>query len=284
MAIQRYISTSFWDDAWIQTLDPSEKLLYLYLMTNPLTNIAGVYKITKRRMSFDTGYNIDTLDKILERFQRDGKAYLYGEYMIIPSWPKHQQYEKRSKIRAGIEKTLEIIPDEVKKYMVSIGYAYPIKGYEYGSNYSDLDLDLDLDSDINNNTPPSAPATPPAAQVGKIKKLSPMKNPVAQLYQERFTQIFPDTGWSDYAKERAQLNTLAKKTTALRPQTPYETDHDLVNVVIKSYLELIQTGKGEYWKNAPVIPSALCCRWSEVITNVAKNYEQDEINVEKILF
>lgn len=24
---QRYISTSFWDDPWVQTLDPSEKFL-----------------------------------------------------------------------------------------------------------------------------------------------------------------------------------------------------------------------------------------------------------------
>jgi len=46
MSTQRYISTSFWDDPWITSLDPSEKLLYLYLMTNTSTNISGVYKLS----------------------------------------------------------------------------------------------------------------------------------------------------------------------------------------------------------------------------------------------
>ena len=74
MATQRYISTSFWDDEWIQELDPSEKLLYLYLMTNPLTNIAGVYKLSIRRISFDTGFTEDIVKNILERFEKDKKV------------------------------------------------------------------------------------------------------------------------------------------------------------------------------------------------------------------
>ena len=39
----RYIKTKFWDDSYIIELNPHEKLLFLYLITNPLTNIAGVY-------------------------------------------------------------------------------------------------------------------------------------------------------------------------------------------------------------------------------------------------
>jgi hypothetical protein len=61
MATHRYIATSFWQDDWIQSLDPSEKYMYLYLMTNPLTTIAGIYKIGNRQISFDTGYNQNTV-------------------------------------------------------------------------------------------------------------------------------------------------------------------------------------------------------------------------------
>ena len=43
--MKRYISTTFWDDEWVQSLDFTEKGLYLYLLTNSLTNIAGVYKL-----------------------------------------------------------------------------------------------------------------------------------------------------------------------------------------------------------------------------------------------
>ena len=155
MATQRYISTSFWDDEWITTLDPSEKLLYLYLMTNPLTNIAGVYQITVRRICFDTGFNSDTVGHILTKFEKAGKAYLRDGYMILPSWPQHQRPEERPKIKQGIDAILRKLPDKIKDLLVQIGYRYHIEGYPYPSNYSDSDSDSDSDfnSDFNNVSP-----------------------------------------------------------------------------------------------------------------------------------
>ena len=44
MSKQRSVDTCFWDDRYITQLDPSEKLLFLYLLTNTLTNICGVYQ------------------------------------------------------------------------------------------------------------------------------------------------------------------------------------------------------------------------------------------------
>ena len=35
MAKQRYINTKFWRDSYIEDLDPIEKLLFLYLLSNP---------------------------------------------------------------------------------------------------------------------------------------------------------------------------------------------------------------------------------------------------------
>ena len=144
---QRYISTSFWDDSWISELGTNEKLLYLYLLTNPLTNIAGVYKITQKRIAFDTGLKLTVIKEILSLFTEKGKACLHGEYIILPAWPQHQQWEKRSRIKIGIDAILQDLPETLKKYMVSIGYRYPINGYPYDSNYSDSDLDSD--SDLN---------------------------------------------------------------------------------------------------------------------------------------
>jgi carbohydrate-binding DOMON domain-containing protein len=151
MATQRYISTSFWDDEWIMSLDPSEKFVYLYLMTNTLTNIAGVYKISNRRICFDTGYNDDTINKILERYAEAEKAFRYEQYIIIPSWPKHQKWESKSKIQAGIESIIKELPKELVKFLVKIQYRYPIIPYIYDANYLDLDLDLDLNKDLDSD-------------------------------------------------------------------------------------------------------------------------------------
>jgi len=126
MATQRYISTSFWDDEWIQTLDPSEKLLYLYLLTNPLTNIAGVYKITVRRICFDTGFNADTVGHILAKFEKAGKAYLHKGYIILPTWPKHQKIHERQKLKIGLIAILQELPEDIIQFMYEIGYAFDL--------------------------------------------------------------------------------------------------------------------------------------------------------------
>lgn len=162
MGGQRYIDVSFYDDAWVQELDPSEKFMYMYLLTNPLTNIAGVYKITPRRMSFDTGFNVDTIKHILHKFEAAGKVYTKGEYIIMKNWCKHQKIEsangKVSNTKVGIDRVLSELSDEILVFLVQIGFCYEYleeimkqkglegayKGLGRDSNYLDLDSNLDL--------------------------------------------------------------------------------------------------------------------------------------------
>ncbi len=153
MSKKRYISTSFWDDEWVSELEKLERYLYLYFMTNSMTNIAGVYEITKRRICFDTGFNQEEAVKIIERFQEEKKLYYLSGYIIIPSWPRHQSWENKKTIQAGIEKALHELPQKVLYDIVRyrIDYQYPIstlltkKGYK--PNY--MDFNIDLNSDIN---------------------------------------------------------------------------------------------------------------------------------------
>jgi len=162
MATQRYISTSFWDDKWIMELDPSEKLLYLYLLTNPLTNIAGIYKITEKRISFDTGFTPDTVRHIFEKFQKANKAHLVGEYIILPSWPKHQHWQTHDKIRTGILIELNNLPKDILGRAIKHGYAFPIPKELYpqiasdslteASDYSDSDSNTDKDTSVLDST------------------------------------------------------------------------------------------------------------------------------------
>ena len=124
MSTQRYISTSFWDDEWIHALDIDEKMLYMYLLTNPLTNIAGVYKIMNTRIAFDTGIEPHRIELILRHFEKDGKAYRMDEYVVIPSWPKHQKWEKSAKIKEGIINCLVELDIEKLTMLVCINYKF----------------------------------------------------------------------------------------------------------------------------------------------------------------
>ena len=123
MSSHRYVATCFWDDAWIQELEPDEKLLYMYLLTNSLTNIAGVYKITSRRMSFDTGIDKARLAEILSSFEEARKAAFVEEYIILPNWPKHQKTHSKD-TRAGIDRVLASLPSAVLSMLKGIGYQY----------------------------------------------------------------------------------------------------------------------------------------------------------------
>jgi len=141
VATQRYISTSFWDDEWVQGLTPDEKLFYIYLLTNPLTNIAGVYKISDRRIVFDT--SLEGIDTLWIRFGEVSVEHVFprvarfGEWVIITNWPK-----------------------EVLERVGEIGYQYPMDTlsipHAYPSNYSDSDSDSDSDTDSDTDT--EAPA------------------------------------------------------------------------------------------------------------------------------
>jgi hypothetical protein len=123
MSAQRYVSTSFWDDAWIQELDSDAKLLYMYLLTCPLANIAGVYKITARRISFDTGISVDLAGAILKEFEAKGKAAFFEEYIILPNWPKYQKLSSKD-TRAGIDRVLAELPDDVLLALKRLNYQY----------------------------------------------------------------------------------------------------------------------------------------------------------------
>lgn len=159
MATQRYISTSFWDDQWVVTLSHDEKLVYLYLMTNTLTNIAGVYKITLKRMAYDMDMDKSYIETILKRFETDRKAYYYGEYIIIPSWPKHQKTDRHPKLKAGIFAVLDSLSPDVITLLKKVSYCFDLSKYDtlseamdshrLPSNYSDPDLDPDSDTDTN---------------------------------------------------------------------------------------------------------------------------------------
>lgn len=187
MSTQRYISTSFWDDEWVHKLDPSEKLLYMYFMTNTLTNIAGVYKIAVERISYDTGFNENSIKHIFEKFENSGKVHRKGEYIAIPSWPKHQKWQSKNTIKEGIVKILNDLDNETFKWLVLIGYRFDFSLTRYhggtigvpylydtptiplspdttrgGPSYlnSDSDIDMNSDRDTDIDAPPDFPATP----------------------------------------------------------------------------------------------------------------------------
>ena len=145
MSKQRYINTKFWDDSYIIKLDPIEKLLFLYLLTNPLTNIAGIYEITLKRIAFDTGIDQDMTLNILNRFNKDKKAYFIDSWVILSNFPKYQNHEENPKIKQGIDLIIKELPINILEsiYTLSIPYLYPLN-YSNSNTNTNTNTNTDI--------------------------------------------------------------------------------------------------------------------------------------------
>ena len=127
--MKRYVDCSFWEDEWIaEELSFVEKGFYLYLLTNPLTNVAGVYKLSMRRIVFDTGLKEDEINAMFRKFEDAGKAYRYEKYVILPKWCKHQKVENKN-IRTGIENVLKELDSGLIAFMQKVGFCYDLSKF-----------------------------------------------------------------------------------------------------------------------------------------------------------
>lgn len=126
MAKRRIINTKFWSDTYVSALDPSEKLLFLYLLTNPYTNISGAYEISLRQVALDTGFDKDMIERILNRFEKDEKVLYRHGYIVVKNFIKHQ--EVNPKVQMGIDNELLSLPEDIKAIVYdSLSYPNLIK-------------------------------------------------------------------------------------------------------------------------------------------------------------
>ena len=254
MAKQRYISTSIWDDDWfIENLSKEEQLFYFYLLTNEHTNIAGIYKLSIRKISQESGFNKKEIVRILKKFEHDRKVYYRQEHVIMPNWPKHQKWQASDQIHKGIRAILiRDIPDSVLEVINtdSIPYQYPIDtlsegiqmvdiSYTYHPILKDLDSDSDLDSDLdlNNNTSIEVIGIPDNKLYDSIQKSFLCKN------GDRFT---------NYGKEGKAIHAIIKKATERKP----DDVESFIKDMITRFWDL-KTSKDKFWSSQPFLPSTL---------------------------
>lgn len=115
MGKMRGINTDFWTDTWVvDQLNPLDRHLFLYLLTNPQTNLIGVYQLSLRIMSFQTGIEKDELTRMLKRIEP--KVFYRDGWVIMRNGIKHQNY-KNSNINAGIMREAESIPSEILQHI-----------------------------------------------------------------------------------------------------------------------------------------------------------------------
>jgi len=120
----RSVNTNFWKDPWVESLKPEEKLLFLYLITNPHTNMLGVYEVSIKRMAADTGLTEERVSKCFEVFETHRKGLFEDNYVILPNFLKNQKMNPN--MQKSAVKTFNYLPNWLKDKISDT----PLEGFE----------------------------------------------------------------------------------------------------------------------------------------------------------
>lgn len=123
MSKTTFFNTRFWTDAYIADLDPSEKLLFAYCFTSSFLSSSGIYEVPLKYIASETGLDRDMVEKILGRFERDGKIVYRKGWLAILKYPKYQSFNL-PKVILGLQNELLAIPQDILAFVVDAGYAY----------------------------------------------------------------------------------------------------------------------------------------------------------------
>ena len=147
MANFRLVSPTFWTDSKIQDdFTPEDKYFFLYLLTNPQTNICGCYELGLKEAEYETGYKRDKLLALLDRFEKVHKLIAYNpetKEVFIFNWYKYN-LSRSEKTLKGARSVAQYIKtpafkDEVLKILECLengeGYTRGIQGVYMGYTY-----------------------------------------------------------------------------------------------------------------------------------------------------
>lgn len=197
MALYRNIQITFWTDPKVaDEFSPEDKFFYLYLFTNPHTNLCGCYEISKKQVSWETGYSLETIELLLERFEKIHKVISFSaetKELLLINWHKYN-WTKSADFRKALSREIEGIKNQrFKEYLYSVcegGDTVPAPSYD-GGGTTDTDTIADTVKDTDTVKAKSTRFTPPTLEEVKEYCLERKNNVDA----ERFIDFYASKGW-----------------------------------------------------------------------------------------
>lgn len=122
MGRNHMINSDFWVDGYLADTKPDFKLFYLYLMTNPHSNIAGVYQLPIKHMVVETGLKEKQINGFVQQLEADKKVFFREGWVIMLNRAKNQS----ETVQTGINQILDNCPDFIKDCINGIPPTYPM--------------------------------------------------------------------------------------------------------------------------------------------------------------
>ena len=225
MAIYRTVSLSFWTDSKVtDDFTPEDKYFYLYLFTNPHTNLAGCYEISVRQMAYETGYSKETIERLIDRFKNVHKIIDYSiesKEILLINWHKYN-WTRSDKFRKPLLGEINNIKEvSFKKYLIEL-----FNGVELRYGIDTKCIDTSVTVSVSDSV--SESINKKNNYMDSINNILSKRNYSESMYSILIT-------WITYKKEKGQtykttgLNTLLNKIDkALLEHTEQELV-DLIN-------------------------------------------------------
>lgn len=279
MAIYRTVSQSFWTDTKVvDCFTPEDKYFWLYLLTNPHTNLLGCYEISVKQISNETGYTHDSVRNLLTRFVEQYKIIDYSEAdkeILVKNWYKYN-WTKSPKALAGIKSVYPYIKCErFKIYLEGVieeKFGEKIRAStetEKETEYSNREREQSTDVSIRYTYPIHTVSDrqnaqiPPSKMYGVYKnviltdeELGKLKEAYPSDYEakiDRLSVYIKQTG-KHYDNHYAVLTAWAKedetknRSNAHTEMSSFKTDSFFEAAMARSYGEATNTKEKTEWK------------------------------------
>lgn len=200
----RKVKSSLWHDPAVRQLSPEEKLLFVYLITNPHTHQSGLYYLPLVTIEHELGYTISRIKSALDALSIHHLVMLDTQNELV--WVRNMYRHQRCGVKSDINvrdhlETLHksfLIGDFLQFYNEwRIQYRYSIQ-----SSPTDRERDRDREQDRDREREQGGKRPPPKG--GSRAFIPPTVDQVAAyLDQESITGIDPakfidyyqQTGW-----------------------------------------------------------------------------------------
>ncbi|HEX7115387.1 MAG TPA: hypothetical protein VF193_09655 [Steroidobacter sp.] len=186
MAKYRQVHVSFWQDPFVLELTPEEKYFYLYLMTNSKTSACGIYELPMKVIELETGYNRETVEKLLTRFVEHGKV-IYSNInreIYLVNWIRYNQPKGPATTACVVDELNRVKTREFADRYIREAEAlgYPLEGAYRGPTDPRGEKETETEKETEKETPPSEGGPP---RNGKHARTPPCpQEKIIDLYHE----------------------------------------------------------------------------------------------------
>lgn len=120
--LYRSIYVNFWSDPKIEDeCTPEDRYFYLYILTNPHTNLCGCYELGMHSATKELGYNEDTIRRLLDRMENVLHVIRYSKEtkeVLVLNWGKYNWTRSSKVARSIVGFSRHIKNDEFRRYIL----------------------------------------------------------------------------------------------------------------------------------------------------------------------